>query len=79
MSRTRPGTSRHPLPRVKLAMLSSPPRNIPTITTPKPDSSPATTATENALRISAEAMVGPTVVIGETRMPASAATMPERA
>ena len=60
-------------------MLSSAPRNMPTSTTPNPDSSPATTATEKALRIKAEAMVGPTVVIGETRMPASAATTPESA
>ena len=28
--------------------------------------------------MSAEAMVGPTVVMGETRMPATAATTPER-
>ena len=60
-------------------MLSSAPRNIPTTTTPKPDSRPATTATEKALRTSAEAIVGPTVVMGETRMPATAATTPESA
>src|SRR5205814_1842851 len=62
MRRRRPGTSRQPLPSEKLAMLSSAPRNMPIRTTPNPDSSPATTATEKALRIKAEAMVGGTVV-----------------
>ena len=79
MRRTSPGTSRQPLPREKLAMLSSAPRNMPTTTTPKPDSRPATTATEKAFSTSADAMVGPTVVIGETRMPARAAATPESA
>src|SRR5450759_5619490 len=51
---------------------------MPITTTPKPESRPATTATEKAFRISADAIVGPTVVIGEMSIPAIAATMPDK-